>query len=376
MDNIEKLKHLADDYTIMVVEDSNILQKQIVTLVSKFFSTVFTANDGSEGIDKYLEYKPNIILCDILMPNFDGLDMIEQMIKINPDVKVIIISAHADTEHLLRAFHLGARDFIPKPINLDLLTNALIRVLGELKKDYTNKDNSASSLQIEQKYIDELNIIKEKNIKVNLINHYKGVPIIHEAYIIGFDNNKIELRTQDIQNVVIDIDKKTLIDSELLSKDILVYLDYIDEKTNNIFVKDPHYVDISIKQRADVRVQPDESFKFIINDAHGNIDTKVLDCSKKAICLEVSHIPQDYEIGKKVAISFTFEMNHSQTFNIKNNDYIGAYATIFRIEKKDGLEKLVLHLELSKGDEQLLSEYIYKREIALIQELKFLIKKK
>ncbi|MEA1914414.1 MAG: hypothetical protein U9N30_03765, partial [Campylobacterota bacterium] len=166
----------------------------------------------------------------------------------------------------------------------------------------------------------------------------------------------------------------TLIDSELLTKDIDAQLDYIDEKTQNIILKNPTYVDFSIKHRAEVRVQPDENFKFIINDAHGKIETKVIDCSVKAISVEIAHLPKDFEQNKKIAVSIGFEMKHSKTFDIKNRDYIGTYATVFKILQDNGTNKLILNFELKKSDEELLGKYIYQRQIELVQELKHLIK--
>jgi CheY-like chemotaxis protein len=374
MDNVTKINYLAKNFTILVVEDSAVLQKQIVTFLSKFFTTVYSANDGDDGLNQYLKYKPDIVLCDLIMPKLDGLDLIEQIMKLDPLAKIIIISAHLDTNYLLRAFHLGVKDFVPKPINNELLISGLVRVLNELKKEFI-KSNDIPQKHFENKFIKELNIIQEKNIKVNLINHYRGIPIIHDGYIIDFNNNKIELRTNELQSIVIQKQKQTLIDSELLSKEIYAKFDYIDSKTNHIFLHNAQYVDNSVKQRGKLRVEPDDSFKFIINDKHGNIKAKVVDCSVKAICIEVTNLPQDYEVGKKIAISIAFEMKHSHTFDIKNNEHIGAYATIFKILQHESEIRLILNLELNKGDEELLGEYIYQREITLIKELKNLIKK-
>ena len=79
-----------------------------------------------------LVFKPNIILLDIMMPVMDGLEVIRK-VRENPayaDIKIVVLSALNSNEDILKAYSLGAQDFITKPIVLDKLTNSVAKQLG------------------------------------------------------------------------------------------------------------------------------------------------------------------------------------------------------------------------------------------------------
>ncbi|MEW5909716.1 MAG: response regulator [Thermodesulfobacteriota bacterium] len=91
------------------------------------------ACSGEEGLEKFLETSPEIVLTDIKMPGMDGLAVLKKIKAIHPDTEVIIITGHGDIDSAIEALQYGASDFINKPIRDEALAVALKRANEKLK---------------------------------------------------------------------------------------------------------------------------------------------------------------------------------------------------------------------------------------------------
>lgn len=103
-------------HTILVVEDEPLLQELLVTELTKAGFTVLTANDGMEGAKLVLSNYPDLILTDILMPNMDGLSMLQEIRK-NEKAKhipVIVLSNLSDPDAKTQALENEADGYIVK----------------------------------------------------------------------------------------------------------------------------------------------------------------------------------------------------------------------------------------------------------------------
>lgn len=110
----------------MIVEDEYELQELLKEYLQLFFKYVYLAKNGHDGYMRYLEKKPSIILSDINMPQLDGLQMIEKIRARDKDIKIIIMSAHSETEKLLRAIKLQLVTYLVKPIEMHELKKVLL----------------------------------------------------------------------------------------------------------------------------------------------------------------------------------------------------------------------------------------------------------
>lgn len=108
---------------ILLVDDIPETRENIKKLLSfeTDFKVVGTAGTGREGVDLAKQYKPDIILMDINMPDMDGLQATSIITKAVPTAAVIIMSVQDDTDYMRRAMLAGARNFLSKPINMDEL---------------------------------------------------------------------------------------------------------------------------------------------------------------------------------------------------------------------------------------------------------------
>jgi len=116
--------------SVLLVEDDRLSLVIYSEFIKKIVSEVYTATDGNEGVAVFTEKMPDIIITDIMMPGMDGLEMIREIKKINPRVKVIMISGHSEVDYFIRSIDLGVDGYLLKPIdNVRLETK--ISELGE-----------------------------------------------------------------------------------------------------------------------------------------------------------------------------------------------------------------------------------------------------
>lgn len=102
--------------TVLLVDDSGMSRKMLKNLLEEEnYSVIAEAGDGLEAIDVFKKYRPDLVTLDITMPNMDGLDALKELIRIDPNVKVIMITAAGQQNKLIEALKIGAKKFITKP---------------------------------------------------------------------------------------------------------------------------------------------------------------------------------------------------------------------------------------------------------------------
>ena len=139
MSDLKKLKSAAKGFSILYVEDNKALRLNVERLLHKFFDNVFVAEDGNVGLEMFKKHHYHLVITDIKMPNMDGIEFTKNIKKIQPDTKVIVMSAFDDKEYLLIGIELGVFRFLKKPVNLAELTDVLYLALEEIKHESNTK---------------------------------------------------------------------------------------------------------------------------------------------------------------------------------------------------------------------------------------------
>lgn len=117
---------------LLIVDDSSVVRLAIQRdLESGDITEVDQAGDGEEAVRLYQEKLHDVITLDITMPRMDGLTCLESLLKINPEAKVLIISALRDQATALIALKRGARGFLCKPMNPEELREAFELLLTD-----------------------------------------------------------------------------------------------------------------------------------------------------------------------------------------------------------------------------------------------------
>jgi len=158
-----KRKSLAK-INLLYVEDDEDIRLELNELFEKVCMNLYVAKDGEEGLEKFKEYKPDIVLTDIHMPKMNGLSMIKYIREINPDVPTVVASAFSDTEYLLEAIKKGVNHFLLKPINLLELLNTLDDIASNLVAKRELKENEKILSQYKD-IVDEAEIVSKSDPK-------------------------------------------------------------------------------------------------------------------------------------------------------------------------------------------------------------------
>ena len=125
-------KQSLSGYSILIVDDVPLNRVVVEKMLSQFDFNVRMADNGLEAMKELFVSPPDLILLDILMPVMDGFEVI-QAVRENPawnDVKIVVLSALNSNEDIVKAFNLGAQDFITKPIVMTKLLNTVATQLG------------------------------------------------------------------------------------------------------------------------------------------------------------------------------------------------------------------------------------------------------
>jgi two-component system chemotaxis response regulator CheY len=102
---------------ILLVDDAAFMRMMLKKIISPTGHELVEAVDGSDGVAKYKENKPNLVFLDIVMPNVDGIECLKQIMALDSNAKVIMCSSIGQQTVVNDAIKIGARDFIIKPFD-------------------------------------------------------------------------------------------------------------------------------------------------------------------------------------------------------------------------------------------------------------------
>jgi len=209
---LETLKKLKEK-TILLVEDEQIIRNNIASMLKFFFKEVYTAIDGFDGVDKYEEHLPDIVMTDLKMPVMNGFEFIKELKKRSSSAYTMIVSAHTDTELLIDAIHNGVDRYIIKPVTEDELFEAFEAYLTKLDKVVPKIVNLSSSITIDlDKHLvkvgkEELHLNKKETQLLTLLCKDANKTITYEEIeyqMWGSDSMSLAA----IRSVVRDLRKK------------------------------------------------------------------------------------------------------------------------------------------------------------------------
>ena len=165
-------EHSTETPLILIVEDNRELRDYMVDFLSNDFR-VLTANNGKEGLDLAIKNIPNIIICDLMMPIMDGIEMCKTL-KTNVNtshIPVIILTAKSGIENEKEGLETGADEYLLKPFDVDLLKLRLNNILRtkqqwiqKFKTNSSSKPWEELSNKLDQKFIEKSIEIVKKNL--------------------------------------------------------------------------------------------------------------------------------------------------------------------------------------------------------------------
>ena len=126
---------------ILIIEDEASIRRVLTKILSEESDTylVDEAEDGLQGLEKIKITDYDLVLCDIKMPKMDGVELLEAVKKIKPEIPMVMISGHGDMETAIQTMRLGAFDYISKPPDLNRLLNTVRNALDKKQLVVENK---------------------------------------------------------------------------------------------------------------------------------------------------------------------------------------------------------------------------------------------
>ncbi len=116
---------------MLVVDDSEIIRFELIDILEDSgFEVVGEAENGAIGVSKFLEFKPQVVTLDIIMPEKDGITALKEILQINSNTKVVMVTAMGSKQTLFECIKGGAFDFVEKPF----VKEKVQRTLDKIKK--------------------------------------------------------------------------------------------------------------------------------------------------------------------------------------------------------------------------------------------------
>jgi len=161
-----------EEKKVLVIDDENNIIDSIKMVLEYENYLVETANTGLDGIEIFKKFEPQIVLLDVKMPGFNGIDVLKNLKELDDNIEVIMISGHSGIEEAVEASKLGAFDFLEKPISREKLT---LTVRNAFEKNSLVMENFFLKTINERKYeiIGEskvINDLKKMMSKVARVN--------------------------------------------------------------------------------------------------------------------------------------------------------------------------------------------------------------
>jgi DNA-binding NtrC family response regulator len=119
--------------SILVVDDEPLIRDTLAEYLTQEGFAVTAHASGEDAVRAAADARFDVALCDVQLPGIDGIELLDRLLKLNPDTFVVLITAYATVENAVEAFHHGAHDYLMKPIILD-------EVLAKLRRMLTTRD--------------------------------------------------------------------------------------------------------------------------------------------------------------------------------------------------------------------------------------------
>ena len=124
---------------ILLVDDESHIRKFIGLVLKKICTpTIVEAGDGLVALSVYAQEKPDLVLLDVNMPNFDGLQTLERLRQVAPEANVVMLTSLTNRHTVEECARLGALDYIRKDTPRDELQAQLLRILQECFEEETS----------------------------------------------------------------------------------------------------------------------------------------------------------------------------------------------------------------------------------------------
>jgi DNA-binding response OmpR family regulator len=225
MVDYKTLSAQTGNLSLLLVEDYKPLLHDMAEMLEMFFKSVTLASDGKEALSLYRTQHDihkkgfDLIISDIQMPFMDGVALSKSIRQLEPEQKIIILSAHTDRDYLLELINIGISQFITKPVNHE----ELMKTLYKVSRDIGNKNNMpvhGNMVYFENNYSwDKTKSLLRKDKESIALTRHEALLMEYllkreeevcsnEDIMQYFYANTVDISTKNIRNLVFKLRKK------------------------------------------------------------------------------------------------------------------------------------------------------------------------
>lgn len=119
-------------HRVLIVDDAMFMRAMIrdILVNSGRYEVVGEATNGNESVERFGALKPDLVTMDIVMPQMDGIEATREILKLNPQAKVVMCSALGQEALVIESIAAGAKDFIVKPFSAEKVLKVLDSVIA------------------------------------------------------------------------------------------------------------------------------------------------------------------------------------------------------------------------------------------------------
>lgn len=123
--------------SLLYVEDDSDTRELISEILSQRYPElrIIVAENGEMGLKSFMQYRPELVITDINMPDTDGISMAAEIKLINPNVEIIALTAYTNTEHMLKAIEIGISHYVLKPIVIEQIFKVIDRAIALIQSE-------------------------------------------------------------------------------------------------------------------------------------------------------------------------------------------------------------------------------------------------
>lgn len=286
-------------HTILVIDDEQDIRTSLTGILEDEGYQIMTAASGAEGIENAQQELPDLILLDIWMPGMDGLEALEKLKSLFPQITVIMISGHGTIETAVRATKLGAFDFIEKPLSLEkvLISVANALQLQELKAENSELKKIAAN---EYELMGDTPVIKLLREQIMRV-----APTTASVLLTGENGTGKELAARSIHYYSLRRDRpfiaincaaipEELIESELFGHEKGAFTGAVTQKKGKFDLADggtlflDEIADMSLKTQAKIlRIIQERCFERVGGIRQVSVDVRILAATNKMLDQEI-----------------------------------------------------------------------------------------
>jgi PAS domain S-box-containing protein len=194
--------------TILIIDDEFSIRESLSCFFQDEGYRVFAAENGEKGLNLFFKEKVDIVLTDLRMPGKDGIEVMNAIVKHNPDIPMVVVSGAGEKEDIIKALRMGAKDYVTKPIeDLEMIHHVIKKALEN--KDLI-EDNRRYRKQLEKSEARYRTITEQIAEGVFTVDSQENLTFTNQAFsnMLGYSSKALcnmnlkELSTRDSFSII------------------------------------------------------------------------------------------------------------------------------------------------------------------------------